>query len=81
MGPLSLEHELYLVFCLPMDPLAGLPCLASVGEEVLNSVGIRSPKVGWYPKEASPSLRRRGVHNAFVRVGLRGEEAGGCGQD
>lgn len=59
--------------------LPGLPGQTSVGEDVLSAVGTRSPKMGWYSKGASASLKTRGGSSGgerFVIVGLGGEEGG-----
>jgi hypothetical protein len=58
-------------------PLPGLPGWASVGEDVPSPVETRCPRVGWYPKKTTPSLKRRGGNNGgrgFVRIELGGEE-------
>lgn len=58
-------------------PLAGLPCLVSVGEDPLVLLQLGVP--GWY-SEKGRDIRGRG----FVRVELRGDVAGaggGCDQD
>lgn len=44
-----------------MGPLtSGLQGWASVAEDVLSLAGIRCPRMGWYPRGAPPSVRRRG---------------------
>lgn len=59
--------------------LPGFPGQTSVGEDVLSAVGTRCPKMGWYSKGASASLKRREGRSGgerFVIVGLGGEEGG-----
>ena len=48
-----------------LDPLSltGLPCSATVGENVLSPAETGYFRVEWYPKGTSSSLRRRGGGN------------------
>jgi hypothetical protein len=43
--------------------LLGLPGWASVGEDVSSPAGTICSGIGWYPRELSISLRRRGEHS------------------
>ena len=56
--------------------LTGLHCQASVGEDVPSPAGTRCPRVGWYQRGVSPSLRRREGNNRGEickgRTGRRG---------
>jgi hypothetical protein len=67
-------------FWIPL-PLAGLPCLALVGEDTLSLAATCNCKL--VPMGVSPSLKRREgeVGEEYVRVGLGREEGGGCSRD
>jgi hypothetical protein len=49
--------------CLPLDPLslARLSGQISVGEDMLSPLATSCSRAGWYSREDSSSLRRRGV--------------------
>jgi hypothetical protein len=48
--------------CLSVDPVSptGLPCLASMGEDVPSPAGTECARVGWYPGCGPPLQRGRG---------------------
>lgn len=62
MGPLTIGAGAVSCFCaLLLDslPLPGLPGWTSVEEEVFSPAGTRCPRVVWYSKMVSSSLRRK----------------------
>ena len=65
MGSLALEVGLSLLCCLLLDllPLAGLPCLALVGEDALSPGSDLMARSGWYPIGASFFSEKKGSGN------------------
>lgn len=65
--------------CLPVDPvtLTGLPCLASVSEDIYSSAVMSCARVGWYLGGPPPSQRRRGGRWGRSYVGERELTRGG----
>ena len=60
-------------------PLPGLPCLASVGEDVPSLAVTLCAMVGWYTGEASPFSEEKG--GKAKRRGYVREERGCCDWD
>jgi hypothetical protein len=71
----GLSQSLFPAFGSPF-PLPGQPGWALVGEDVPSPDGTRCFRVRWYPKGASPSLRRGGVMVGGICKGRAGRRGG-----